>query len=186
MGSSQTRARTRVPCIGRRILNHCATREAPFHLFLNRFRHLTVSFFCISAFIYLTGKWVCRILLQGARVRCRTTPSQLREKCRARGAPVPALPPHCPLLSPEAAQTSFMDWWPLLSWRQATASKVSPTLVFSLSWGLDAWVPRRGAGTCWRGDLHRLLGKQLSEELSAQRSALLANRISPEPGAWGG
>ena len=29
MGSSQTRARTRVPCIGRRILNHCATREFP-------------------------------------------------------------------------------------------------------------------------------------------------------------
>ena len=27
-GSSQTRARTRVPCIGRQILNHCATREA--------------------------------------------------------------------------------------------------------------------------------------------------------------
>ena len=25
--SSQTRARTRVPCIGRRILNHCTTRE---------------------------------------------------------------------------------------------------------------------------------------------------------------
>ena len=25
----QTRARTRVPCIGRQILNHCATREAP-------------------------------------------------------------------------------------------------------------------------------------------------------------
>ena len=30
--TSQTRARTRVPCIGRRTLNHCATREA---LFLN-------------------------------------------------------------------------------------------------------------------------------------------------------
>ena len=28
-GSSQTRARTRVPCISRQILNHCATREAP-------------------------------------------------------------------------------------------------------------------------------------------------------------
>ena len=26
--SSQTRARTRVPCTGRQILNHCATREA--------------------------------------------------------------------------------------------------------------------------------------------------------------
>ena len=27
-GSSQTGARTRVPCIGRQTLNHCATREA--------------------------------------------------------------------------------------------------------------------------------------------------------------
>ena len=34
VGSSQTRARTRVPCIGRRILNHCATREAPSLLYL--------------------------------------------------------------------------------------------------------------------------------------------------------
>ena len=30
VGSSQTRARTRVPCIGRQILNHCATREAQY------------------------------------------------------------------------------------------------------------------------------------------------------------
>ena len=29
VGSSQTRARTRVPCISRQILNPCATREAP-------------------------------------------------------------------------------------------------------------------------------------------------------------
>ena len=29
MGSSQTRARTCVPCIGRQILNLCTTREAP-------------------------------------------------------------------------------------------------------------------------------------------------------------
>ena len=29
-GSSRTRDRTRVPCIGRWILNHCATREVPF------------------------------------------------------------------------------------------------------------------------------------------------------------
>ena len=28
VGSSQTRARTRVPCIGRQTLNHCGTREA--------------------------------------------------------------------------------------------------------------------------------------------------------------
>ena len=34
MGSSRTRAQTRVPCIGRRTPNHCATREAPGHLIL--------------------------------------------------------------------------------------------------------------------------------------------------------
>ena len=34
VGSSQTRARTRVPCIGRQILNNCATREAPIFIFL--------------------------------------------------------------------------------------------------------------------------------------------------------
>ena len=33
VGSSQTRARTRVPCIGRQTLNHCATREAPVSCF---------------------------------------------------------------------------------------------------------------------------------------------------------
>ena len=33
VGSSQTGARTRVPCIGRQILNHCATREAPVFVF---------------------------------------------------------------------------------------------------------------------------------------------------------
>ena len=35
VGSSQTRARTRVPCIGRQILNHCATWEAPASYLLN-------------------------------------------------------------------------------------------------------------------------------------------------------
>ena len=34
VGSSRTGARTRVPCIGRRTLNHCATREAPELFFL--------------------------------------------------------------------------------------------------------------------------------------------------------
>ena len=33
VGSSQTRARTRVPCISRQTLNHCASREAPAQCF---------------------------------------------------------------------------------------------------------------------------------------------------------
>ena len=40
VGSSQTRARTRAPCIGRRILNHCATREAPQSYFFNHSHNL--------------------------------------------------------------------------------------------------------------------------------------------------
>ena len=55
VGSSQTRARTRVPCIGRQILNHCATREVPkiknifdyfrpLYEFLSRYPLLTHSF----------------------------------------------------------------------------------------------------------------------------------------------
>ena len=35
VGSSRARARTRVPCIGRRILNHCATREALCYFFIH-------------------------------------------------------------------------------------------------------------------------------------------------------
>ena len=36
VGPSRIRARTRVPCIGSRILNHCATREVPiYHIFFS-------------------------------------------------------------------------------------------------------------------------------------------------------
>ena len=38
VGSSQTRARTRVPCIGRQTLNHCATREALWFLLVEKNR----------------------------------------------------------------------------------------------------------------------------------------------------
>ena len=49
VGSSQTRARTRVPCIGRQILNHCATREA------------RTSFFMAEE--YSMGVWIHHILV---------------------------------------------------------------------------------------------------------------------------
>ena len=43
VGSSQTRARTCVPCTGRQILNHCATREA-----------LLIYFMCSSLYLLLS------------------------------------------------------------------------------------------------------------------------------------
>ena len=44
VGSSQTRARTRVPCIGRQTLNHCTTREAQKFLILMKFSLSIISF----------------------------------------------------------------------------------------------------------------------------------------------
>ena len=49
VGSSQTRARTRVPCIGRQIPNHCTTREALKFFYLVRdgvyYAH-SIPFYC--------------------------------------------------------------------------------------------------------------------------------------------
>ena len=42
-GSSQTRARTHVPCIGRQTPNHCATREALFYFLINVFIYLFLA-----------------------------------------------------------------------------------------------------------------------------------------------
>ena len=58
VGSSETRARTRVPRIVRQILNHCASREAPLLLFLSS--HLEFLFFFIFEFyfIYLYSRFL--------------------------------------------------------------------------------------------------------------------------------
>ena len=59
VGSSQTRARTRVPCIGRQILNHCATREAQGYFFKKQIVGTS-----------LVAQWLGICLpLQGTRVR---------------------------------------------------------------------------------------------------------------------
>ena len=60
VGSSRTRARTGVPCIGRRILNHCATREVGNHcLGLN-----LPTFFCKHSIVPL---WSFRFFLARAQ-----------------------------------------------------------------------------------------------------------------------
>ena len=47
VGSSQTRAQTHVPCIGRQILNHCTTREALTDIYyLLCARHFSRYFIC--------------------------------------------------------------------------------------------------------------------------------------------
>ena len=51
VGSSQIRARTRVPCIGRQILNHCATREAP-SVFKTNLLQLSICILIFSLFSF--------------------------------------------------------------------------------------------------------------------------------------
>ena len=47
VGSSQTRTRTRVPYIGRQVLNHCATREALSFVFELYFFNKFIYFICL-------------------------------------------------------------------------------------------------------------------------------------------
>ena len=61
--SSQTRARTCVPCIGRQILNHCTTREAPLVFFITVYiLRLWVCLFSFSLFGH-TSWHACEILV---------------------------------------------------------------------------------------------------------------------------
>ena len=53
VGSSQTRARTRVPCIGRQTLNHCATREAPSFIFIIDFLNRFIEVYLIHKKSYI-------------------------------------------------------------------------------------------------------------------------------------
>ena len=65
VGSSQTRARTRVPCIGRQILNHCATREAPWNIFYKvKYLIFEVHFLCseIMFYLLLDSRWYLLLL----------------------------------------------------------------------------------------------------------------------------
>ena len=59
VGSSQTRARTRVPCIGRWILNHCATREAPQKVFM--FQKYVLKYLQMNAMLF----GICLKIIQG-------------------------------------------------------------------------------------------------------------------------
>ena len=54
VGSSQTRARTHVPCIGRQTPNHCATREASVGRFLIT---VSISLLVIGLFIFSISSW---------------------------------------------------------------------------------------------------------------------------------
>ena len=63
VGSSRTRARTRVPCIGRRILNNCATGEPCRCLFMASLRACPLSQKYITMKIFLLR--VSYVTLQG-------------------------------------------------------------------------------------------------------------------------
>ena len=65
VGSSQTRARTRVPCIGRQILNRCASGEALFFFF--KLIYLFLFSGCVESSLLRVGFLLRRA---GATLRC--------------------------------------------------------------------------------------------------------------------
>ena len=81
MGSSQTRARTRVPCIGRRILNHCTTREALFSFFsffFNFHRHSWSTHNVSSTILDLRDKTIYK---QETRTSDKIIPAEITIDC---------------------------------------------------------------------------------------------------------
>ena len=95
VGSSRTRARTRVPCTGRRILNHCATREVPIFSFPNLYAHGHSSSWCV-------GLSLSRPLIVEHRLRTRRLSSCGSQAQLLRGMwdlPRPGLEPMSPALA---------------------------------------------------------------------------------------
>ena len=76
VGSSQTRARTRVPCIGRQTLNHCATREA-LKFFTNKFLEKLGYTVTISTSLWHTHP-LAPLFLQA--VWCDSYPHHLKKR----------------------------------------------------------------------------------------------------------
>ena len=67
VGSSQSRDRTRVPCIGRRVLNYCTNGGAPY-LFLKNNSGLFIYFWLCWVFVAgLAFLWLYRV---GATLHC--------------------------------------------------------------------------------------------------------------------
>ena len=67
MGSSRIRAQTRVPCIGRRILNHCTTREVLISLFESQLISI------LDSICYLSSPLPCNITFTGWGIRMRSS-----------------------------------------------------------------------------------------------------------------
>ena len=101
MGSPQTRARTHVPWIGRRILNHCATGEA---------RELFSSFEKVTS-----PEWL--VLWESIELWCSTSlgENQLPARWRCRAGPV--LPdPGTPLLHILYSGVPLWYGWDFFNW----------------------------------------------------------------------
>ena len=193
VGSSRTRARTRVPCIGRRILNHCATRiwagSSPWiwALFKVSFQRVKPSPVGGS----IRGRLAC--CLRRSRSPCTPTHPSTHTCCPTslRQTPGPRL---CALSTPDPG----LLWGPLarrarrceVGTRQEEEQQPGP------SWGDGADTPPRawnscwwsGPGASWRGDWGSRPAAGAAQD-EQRRLPLLpcSPHSSGRPGAtWGG
>ena len=106
VGSSQTRARTRVPCFGRQILNHCATREARVALILSSGLILV---FVLDSFLHHLG-------LRPRGFQCILAPDTLRTACLNGAQSFLPSVLVCPLTSREQSLICLLHHSPLHHW----------------------------------------------------------------------
>ena len=72
VGSSQTRARTCVSCIGRQILNHCATREAQLPSFKKKFiYYLFIIFYFWPCWVFISVRGLSLVAASGGHSSSR-------------------------------------------------------------------------------------------------------------------
>ena len=95
MGSSRTRAWTHVLCIGRRILNHCATREAHpilFYLPLDVSQgRAGVQMICVTVLLYFLHTFLAN-LTTGLLLSCTTHSFRSGVYQRSRSVHTPPIP----------------------------------------------------------------------------------------------
>ena len=72
VGSSRTRARTCVPCIGRWILNHCAPGKSQFICFLKKLNYLFICLFICLCLVFVVVRGLSLVADSGgySLLRC--------------------------------------------------------------------------------------------------------------------
>ena len=139
MGSSQTRAQTRVPCIGRWILNHCATREVLPHF-------LKGSEPSIYFFSYYLQPKILTLTLEGRPSVIQSLETQAEGHLASpwsgqnQDPSLQLAGQHHPTAAPSLSSQHLRTWLLIQSWDTLAGDSGEPTSSSSIT-QLCNWLP---------------------------------------------